>query len=80
MTRKTISQRSFLSAFFIALVCLLSGCETTTVQAWERGTLAAKSMSWEPDPMQSILRDHVYTSKEGASGGVGTGGGGCGCY
>lgn len=58
----------------------LGACETTSVQAWERGDLARKEMGWEPDPMQSILRDHVYTSKEGAAGGVGTGGGGCGCY
>jgi len=59
---------------------MVCACDTMSVQAWERGDLARKEMAWQPDPMQSALRDHVYTSKEGASGGIGTGGGGCGCY
>ncbi|RLT94453.1 DUF4266 domain-containing protein [Ketobacter sp.] len=59
---------------------LLAGCETAPVKAWQRGDLARTEMAWQPDPMESAFRDHVYTSKEGASGGVGTGGGGCGCY
>ncbi|MBA53695.1 MAG: hypothetical protein CMK89_04505 [Pseudomonadales bacterium] len=60
--------------------CLLAACETSPVKPWQRGDLARAEMAWEPDPMESSLRDHVYTSKEGSSGGVGTGGGGCGCY
>lgn len=59
---------------------LLSGCATGPVKPWQRGDLARQEMAWEPDSMESSYRDHVYTSKEGASGGVGTGGGGCGCY
>lgn len=62
------------------LLLILCGCETVPVKAWERGDLARKEMAWEPDPMESALREHVYTSKEGSAGGVGTGGGGCGCY
>ncbi len=64
----------------IFCIVLLSGCETATVQAWQRGKLSRTDMAWQADPMTSAYRDHVYTSKEGASGGIGTGGGGCGCY
>lgn len=59
------------------LLSSLLGC--SAVQPWERGTLAKTEMAWDPDPMKSALRDHVYFSKEGSSGGASSGGGGCGC-
>ncbi len=59
------------------LLSSLWGC--TTVQPWERGDLAKIEMAWDPDPMKSALRDHIYFSKEGSSGGASSGGGGCGC-
>jgi len=55
----------------------MAGC--TAVQPWERGELARTEMKWDPDPMKSALRDHIYFSKEGSSGGASSGGGGCGC-
>ena len=55
----------------------IEGC--TSVQSWERGELARTEMKWDPDPMKSALRDHIYFSKEGSSGGASSGGGGCGC-
>lgn len=58
----------------------LAACSTAPVNPWERGDLARTVMQWEPDPMESALNDHIHTAKEAASGGVGTGGGGCGCY
>lgn len=64
----------------ILILFILSGCSLGPVEAWERGDLAKQEMGWEPDPMQAILRDHIYTAKEGSSGGVGASGGGCGCY
>jgi hypothetical protein len=36
-------------------------------------------MQLDPDPLDSKLKQHIYTSKEAASGGYGVGGGGCGC-
>ena len=60
----------------VALLAL-AGCET--VQPWERGTLAREDMQWQPDVMESKLRDHIYYSKEASSGGTGAAGGGCGC-
>ena len=60
-----------------AALLALAGCET--VQPWERGTLAREDMQWQPDVMESKLRDHIYYSKEASSGGTGAAGGGCGC-
>ena len=59
--------------------CLLSFPACTPVQPWEKGHLAAKHMAFETDPLESRLRQHIYTSKEASSGGYGAAGGGCGC-
>ena len=64
------------------LLCLLAvaglaGC--TTVEPWERGTLAKPEMQWSPDRMEATLRDHIHYSKEASTGGGGAAGGGCGC-
>lgn len=61
----------------IATVSVTSGC--TSVQAWQKGNLAKKEMSFDPDPLESRYQLHIYFSKENASGGYGAGGGGCGC-
>lgn len=62
----------------VLLPLLLGGCGAAP-KAWERGTLAAPEMSFEPDPLLADYRDHVHLSKEQASGGGSAGGGGCGC-
>ncbi len=60
------------------LLCLLSsGC--STVKPWERGTLADYTMRPDRDPLAEMLADHVYFTREAASGGRGVGGAGCGC-
>jgi hypothetical protein len=56
---------------------LLSQCEN--VKPWERGTLADATMRPDWDPTGQKLKDHVYFSREAASGGRSVGGGGCGC-
>ncbi len=56
---------------------LASGC--ATVQPWEKGNLARKDMGFDPDPLETRYAQHIYFSKENASGGYGVGGGGCGC-
>jgi hypothetical protein len=48
-------------------------------QPWERGLLAKPEMRLDGDPLQQRFDQHIYTSKENASGGSGVGGGGCGC-
>lgn len=64
----------------LILSLTLTACSTAPVDSWERGDLARTAMQWEPDPMESAMRSHIYNAKEAASGGIGTGGGGCGCY
>lgn len=63
--------------FLAALLALLSGC--TTVQPWERATLADPAMRPDRDPLHSAMFEHMYFSCEAATGGRGVGGSGCGC-
>lgn len=58
---------------------LFSVAACTPVQPWQKGHLAAKHMAFETDPLESRLKQHIYTSKEASSGGYGAAGGGCGC-
>ncbi|MGM9428152.1 DUF4266 domain-containing protein [Hydrogenophaga sp. MI9] len=61
-------------------VTLLTGCSSLgQVQAWEKGQLAKPAMTFEADPLDQRFMQHIYGSKEAASGGYGVGGGGCGC-
>lgn len=62
-----------------ALSVLLLGACGTPPQPWEKGHLARPSMSFESDALEARFIDHVYTSKEAASGGSGAAGAGCGC-
>lgn len=64
----------------IVLALVLSACATVhPPKPWEKGQLARPEMQFDADPMNARLSDHIYTSKEAASGGYGVGGGGCGC-
>ncbi|MFZ2450718.1 MAG: DUF4266 domain-containing protein [Methylovulum miyakonense] len=61
----------------VSVVCL-SAC--APLSPWQRGTLAKPSMALEPTPMQDILSEHTHGSREAASAGSSSSGGGCGCY
>jgi len=64
----------------MAAVALMSGCESMPqVQPWEKGNLAKPEMAFDSDPIEARFNEHIYFSKEGASGGASVGGGGCGC-
>jgi len=64
----------------ILLVAItISGCTSLGVQPWDRDVLAQKKMQVDPYPLDTYLDEHIYYSKESASGGRGVGGGGCGC-
>ncbi len=64
--------------FLGIIIAMLNGCGLK-VAAWERGNLAKPHMALDPEPARSVLREHVQVSKESASGGGSTSGGGCGC-
>ena len=62
------------------LACALAGCAAyAPPKPWEKGDLARPAMRFDADPLAAKLTQHVYQSKEGASGGATVGGGGCGC-
>lgn len=63
-----------------ALASTLAGCGSLQApQPWEKGQLAKPAMTMGADPLDQRFVQHIYTSKENASGGYGVGGGGCGC-
>lgn len=74
-----MTMRPQFSLCALLAVVALSGCAMQPPQAWEKGNLARKEMTMENDPLDQAFTQHVYFSKESASGGYGVGGGGCGC-
>ena len=61
---------------------VLGGCtsaQLTRVQPWERATLADYTMRPDRDPLAATMAEHVFFSRESASGGRGIGGSSCGC-
>ena len=64
----------------IVFAIAVAGCATMAPpQPWEKGNLARPEMQFDPDPLDTKITQHIYTSKEAATGGYGAGGGGCGC-
>lgn len=55
----------------------MTGCQN--VKPWQRGTLADYTMRADRDPINTAQEEHIFFSREMASGGRGVGGGGCGC-
>lgn len=66
-------------AAVLPLVLSTAGCSLNPVQPWEKGILSKPEMTFDGDHLESKYNEHIYFSKEGASGGSGVGGGGCGC-
>lgn len=72
-------QRQLLTA--LIGIAALSGCSGIEpwVKPYERDRLADPIMFLDTDPVSSAYIYHVYESREGARGGEGVAGGGCGC-
>lgn len=73
------SKRLLVFAGLVLLAELFSGCTSVNVQPWERATLASYAMRPDRDPLGTAMSEHIYFSRETASGGRGVGGSGCGC-
>lgn len=69
--------RALGGVFVIFATLYLLGC--TTVEPWERGRLAHDCMQIVLDEDVASAQAKVEASREGSSGGVRRGGGGCGC-
>lgn len=64
----------------MGLLTVISGCASIEpVQPWDKGILSRPEMTFEVDRLDAAFTEHIYFSKEAASGGAGVGGGGCGC-
>ncbi len=68
-------------AFFILasamLISVVTGC--ANVKPWQREHLADYTLQPDRDPLGTAQMEHIWFSREEASGGRGVGGGGCGC-
>jgi hypothetical protein len=62
-----------------AAVVLVGATGCQNVKPWQRGSLADYSMRADRDPITDSQMQHIFFSREEASGGGGVGGGGCGC-
>jgi hypothetical protein len=56
---------------------VLGGC--VRVKPYERELLSKRTMVFQPDPYEDVLDLHMIEAREGAVGGYGSAGGGCGC-
>jgi hypothetical protein len=61
----------------VVVMAFTSGC--MNVPPWQRATLADESMRAERDGANAALNEHVWFSREAASGGHGVAANGCGC-
>jgi hypothetical protein len=79
---KALRPRLLALAALGAVAALFCGCSTPAavrVRPWQRATLADDTMNPGRDPLGFAMIEHVYFSREAASGGSGVGGSGCGC-
>lgn len=67
----------------VAALVLVGSAGCGNIEPWvkpyERDRLADPIMSLDADPVSSAYIQHVYEAREGARGGEGSAGGGCGC-
>jgi hypothetical protein len=61
-----------------AILVLCAGCGAT-VRPWQREDLARPSMVADRAPGEERFEQHSRGAREGADGGTGQAGGGCGC-
>ena len=73
------SVRRILPALFVLLGLSACGPIEPWVKPYERDKLADPIMALDTDAVSTSYMQHVYEAREGARGGEGAAGGGCGC-
>jgi hypothetical protein len=65
----------------LVVLAVLAAASTScaTVKPWQRSRLANPCMVFDSNGAQLTFDTHWLTSREGAAGGFGIQGGGCGC-
>ena len=69
-------------SLWVAIAILLvgaAGCGHIGVKAHQRELLADRIMKLDGNAQERAADEHVLSNREGAIGGTGTSGGGCGC-
>ena len=64
-------------SFLLVAMFISTGC--SSVKPWEKGYLADYTMKTDRDVLEVVFTEHMWFSREAASGGASIGGGGCGC-
>lgn len=77
MTNRVVA-RILLAGLAVSVLGGCSGIEPW-VKPYERDRLADPIMAMDGDPVSTAYIQHVYEAREGAKGGEGAAGGGCGC-
>ena len=74
---------TLISRILLTTILLAGTSACSPIQPWvkpyERDHLADPIMSFDPDPVSTAYIHHVFEAREGARGGEGSAGGGCGC-
>jgi hypothetical protein len=74
--------RILLASCLLGCAAVFSGCANPNlarVKPWERATLASYPLRPDRDPLNTAMAEHIFFSRETATGGRGVGGSGCGC-
>ena len=61
----------------VVLAVALAAC--VRIKPYQREILAKPTMNLAGDPYEDLLDQHMLEAREGAAGGQGSAGGGCGC-
>jgi hypothetical protein len=67
------------STFFALVIACVAMAGCVTVPAYRRELLSRPAMNFAQEDGETAFRAHVHDSREGATGGHGSTGGGCGC-
>jgi hypothetical protein len=66
-------------SFVVLIATAIAGSGCVVVRAHERENLAKRAMTNDRDPGEARFGQHARGAREGADGGTGQPGGGCGC-
>ena len=82
MSTADLMKTAIIRSLVIASALAGSGCASSNlvrVKPWERATLTGYAMRPDRDPLHTAMSEHIFFSRETATGGRGVGGSGCGC-
>jgi hypothetical protein len=79
--RRSRAPLDAIKILLIGAALFVSGCSMSkwTVKPHQRELLADRIMQLDADAQERSAEEHVLANREGAIGGTGTSGGGCGC-